>query len=290
MHGEYLQVGVAFERAREDQVMQRDGGFQRVADDVREVEVVEPVAVCKAVGVDHDQRAKLFRAFPEGRELRCRKFGPMHVGQHLDALEAETHAVVEFLHRLGGVLQRHGAKRRETVGTLCDEGGHAVVDHAAGGHGMVERDRVVALEGRRGDDLKVDAHRIEHGKPVVHIDHGDLAVSILRHVDLAGFQVGMAHHRDVGHHQMGGDIGRCLGHGDMGVDVDRGRGQPLCARGPGAGGRRAVAVHVVAPVGGIDGAVRHLVVLRSHGKWMARRPRAGCRGKKERAARSADRP
>ncbi|TDN00919.1 hypothetical protein CEE86_12655, partial [Lactobacillus crispatus] len=53
MHRHQLQVGKARQRSAEDQVVQRQRGFERVADHVVEIEMGEAVAMGKSVGMHH---------------------------------------------------------------------------------------------------------------------------------------------------------------------------------------------------------------------------------------------
>ena len=89
VHRENLQLGMPFEHAVEDQIMQRDGGLERVANHVVEIEAREPSAFGEAVGMNDDERAERLGRLPERRVLRLREFVARHVGQDLGALHAE---------------------------------------------------------------------------------------------------------------------------------------------------------------------------------------------------------
>ena len=132
VHGEDLQVGMALEHAVEDQVVQRDRGLERIADDVVEVEAGEPLGLGEAVGMDHHQRAELLGLLPERREGRIGQFLAGDVGEDFDALELELlHAALKLLGRLVAVRHRHAAERDQPVGVLADVFGDAVVERAA---------------------------------------------------------------------------------------------------------------------------------------------------------------
>ena len=70
MHSQNLQVGVPFEHAVEDQVVQRNGRVERIADHVVEVEAREPLGVGEAVGMDDHQGVELLGLLPEWRVIR----------------------------------------------------------------------------------------------------------------------------------------------------------------------------------------------------------------------------
>ena len=88
VHRENLQIRVALQHAVEDQVVQRDRGLERIADDVVEIEAGEPLGLGEAVGMDHHQRAELLGLLPERREGRIGQFLAVDVGEDLHALEA----------------------------------------------------------------------------------------------------------------------------------------------------------------------------------------------------------
>src|SRR6516162_132605 len=67
---EDLQARKTLEHAVKDQIMQRDRGLERIADNVIEIETRQPRCFGKAIGMDHHQRAELFRLLPERRECR----------------------------------------------------------------------------------------------------------------------------------------------------------------------------------------------------------------------------
>ena len=260
--GEDLQVRQALENAVEDQAMQRDGGLQRVADDVGEVVFLEAPPLGEAVGMDHDEAAELLGLPPERLVLRRRQLVAVDVGEDLDALEAEVvDAEGEFLRRRRAVLQRHRAEAREAVRALVHEGGDAFVDDLRRLHRLFGPERVVALEGRRGDELEIDAHRVEDGDAVVHVRHRDGAVLVLLAVDRLRLIVRVPDHRDVGEGQVRLCEARGLRHRDVRVDVDRLRlDATLLGRGL-AGGGGSVAVDGVAERGGVDDGMRHGTVL-----------------------------
>src|ERR1700704_4488555 len=89
VHRQYLQPGMPFQYAVEDQVMQGDGGFERIADYVVEVEAREPLGVGEAVGMDDDECVELFGLLPERRVVRLRELPSRDIGQDFHALHAE---------------------------------------------------------------------------------------------------------------------------------------------------------------------------------------------------------
>src|SRR6266540_5821938 len=122
MHGENLQVGMPLEYAIEDQIVQRDGRIERIADRVVEREPREPSRLAEAERVQHYQRAELLGLAPERRELGLGQFLAVHVGQDLDTLEAElADAALELLHGFAGIGHRHTAEPSEAVRLAGDE-------------------------------------------------------------------------------------------------------------------------------------------------------------------------
>ena len=121
MHGENFQFRMPFEHAVEDQVVQSERRFERIADDVVEIKARQALALGEAVRMDDDQRAELLGLLPERREGRIGQFLAGDVGENLDALELERlHAALELLGGLLAVLHRHGAAGDEAVFVLAE--------------------------------------------------------------------------------------------------------------------------------------------------------------------------
>src|SRR4029077_6240494 len=100
VHREYLQPGVPLQYAVEDQVVQGDGGFERIADHVVEIEPREPFGVGEPVGVDADARVALSGLQPERREIWLRTLAAPDIVQNFPALVPERlHAALELLRR-----------------------------------------------------------------------------------------------------------------------------------------------------------------------------------------------
>src|SRR5437867_8556150 len=70
-----LEAGKPIEGPFEDQMLERDGGIERVADDVRQPAVAfEPLCdLRRALWVDEKQHAQLFRLCPDWVEFRVGK-------------------------------------------------------------------------------------------------------------------------------------------------------------------------------------------------------------------------
>ena len=97
-----------------------------------------------------------------------------------------VHDVVEFAHRDLGLLKCHHAEADETVRPPSAIFGDAVIGHAVRGFRDFRVNRVVALAGRGGDDLDVDAHPVEIEQALVDRRHDIGDVLVLQRVDLAG--------------------------------------------------------------------------------------------------------
>ncbi len=248
VHGKNLQVRMALEHAVEDEVVQRQRGLERVADDVVEIEAREALALREAVRMQQHERAELLRLLPERRKGRIGQFAARHVGQNLHALELERlDAALELLGGFRTVRHRHGAERDEAVRPSRHIFRDTIVDHARRLHGDIERHRVVALRRRAHHELEVDAHGVEIGEPLVMADHARTPVGVLAHADRLGFgrrEMRQRNGREIEMrlHELG-----CFGDRDMGMQVDGHAFGPRRAAGlPGRSrGRRAVAVPVV---------------------------------------------
>jgi hypothetical protein len=95
----HLQLGIALHHAVEDEMASRHRGLQRVADDVVEVVIEQPLALGVAGGMHEDDHVELlhlgkefFQAEPAIGELRA-----IHVAVDLDPAQAQGfHAVVQL--------------------------------------------------------------------------------------------------------------------------------------------------------------------------------------------------
>ncbi len=232
------------EYAVEDQVVQRKRRFERIADDVVEIEPFKTLRVGEAVGMEHHQHTELFCFLPERRESRIGQFLAGDVGDHLHAGEAELlDATLEFFCRFVAIRHRHRAKSLEAVGLLRAERGDAVVHDLRGLHRDLDRHGVVALRWRRRDHLDVNAHGVEISKTLVGAGVG-ADVGFLLLVERLGLRIGevrQGYRRQI---EVRLDEFRRLGHRDMGMNVDGRAFRPhLAARfAMLAGGRRAVLV------------------------------------------------
>src|SRR5207247_2337812 len=116
------QAGEFVEGAVEDQVRERDGRLQRVADDVAQQPVaLEPLrdlgGDARALRMDEDEHAELLGLGPERIELRIADL--LAVDAAADAGAAQPvllHAVLELLGGQIGILQRHRREGDEAVG------------------------------------------------------------------------------------------------------------------------------------------------------------------------------
>ena len=169
VHREDLQLGMPLQHAVEDQVVQGDGGLERIADHVVEVEAREPLGVGEAVGMDDDERVELFGLLPERREVRL---GELPCPRHWSG-SPTPFMPSDFTQRSSSLAasppsdERHGAERHEAVGLARDVFREPVVHQARGLDRDVERHGVEALVRRRHHQLKVDAHGVEIGEALV---------------------------------------------------------------------------------------------------------------------------
>ena len=117
-----LQAGKAIERALEDQVRERDGGVERIADDVGEIAValkpvLELIRRAVACGWMKTSDAQLLGLGPERVELRI---GDLLAGDvAADRRAAQPSFLTPCLELLGGqirILQRNRGEGDEAVG------------------------------------------------------------------------------------------------------------------------------------------------------------------------------
>ena len=179
---------MALQHAVEDQVMQRDRGLERIADDVVEIEALEPLAVGEAIGMNDDQEPEFLRLFPERRGDRIGQFLAVDIGQDLHTLEAELGDALQFLRGFVAIGQRHRAERDQAVRLLGAIFRDAVIDELRRLHAGFDRQRVIALAGRRLDHLHVDAHGVEIAQPRLEFHDAVLQVLVLLGIDRGGFR------------------------------------------------------------------------------------------------------
>src|SRR5262249_6514162 len=117
-----LEAGELVEGALEDQMRQRDGRLERVADHVPEIAVaLEPALELRRrarhLRVDEDEAAELLALRPEGMELRIADL--LAVDAAADGGAAQPVLLDAFLELLGGqvgMLEGHAGEGYEAVG------------------------------------------------------------------------------------------------------------------------------------------------------------------------------
>src|SRR5262244_847598 len=125
-----LQPREAIERALEDQVRERDGRVERIADRVREPAVaLEALGqVRRALRMDEDQYAELLGLGSEPVKLRVGELVAGDARAHGGAAQAELlHAFLELLHREVRELERDRGERDEALRVLRAEAGERLV-------------------------------------------------------------------------------------------------------------------------------------------------------------------
>src|SRR3989475_275861 len=133
-----LESGEAIERALEDQMRERDGGVQRVADRVRQpaVALEAPGEVWRALRMDEDQHAELLGLGQERVELRAGELVAGDARADGGAAEPELlDAFHELLHRQVRELERDRGEGDEAVRVGRAELGEPLVldlDHLSG--------------------------------------------------------------------------------------------------------------------------------------------------------------
>src|SRR5260370_37182126 len=83
VHRQNLQFGMALDHAVEDQMVERDGGLERISDHVVEIEARQALRLREAIGMYDDEGAELFGLLPERGIFRLRDFPAGDVGQNL---------------------------------------------------------------------------------------------------------------------------------------------------------------------------------------------------------------
>ena len=72
MGNAYFQAGIAVQNTAENQLSDRQGGFQRMAEQIDEIVLGKPIALAEARGMDEDQAVQLFNPLKEGTQPFCR--------------------------------------------------------------------------------------------------------------------------------------------------------------------------------------------------------------------------
>ena len=134
MRGADLEPREAVERSLEDQVRQRDRGFERVADRVGQQAVAgEPAARLQFAGaerVHEDQHAQFLALRPERVEFRVGQFLAGDAAGNADAAKPEVlDRVLDLLRGEVGKLQRRRREGDETVGMTGAELDQRLVLH-----------------------------------------------------------------------------------------------------------------------------------------------------------------
>jgi formylglycine-generating enzyme required for sulfatase activity len=132
MGGTDLQARKAVEGALEDQVRERDRGFERVADRVgQEAAALEPAARLELAGPERmheDQDAELLGLGPDRVEFRVGQFLPGHTAADREAAQPQCpDPVLELLDREVGMLQGYRRKGDKAVGCRRAELGELLV-------------------------------------------------------------------------------------------------------------------------------------------------------------------
>src|ERR1700730_14947673 len=116
MSGADLETGICIERARENQMRQRDRRFERVTDDIVQHAIpLEPpggVELCRALRMDENQRAELFGLGPERMKFRIRQF--LAIDAAADDRAAQSEWGEPNFERLGSEIRVLQGNRRQT--------------------------------------------------------------------------------------------------------------------------------------------------------------------------------
>ena len=70
MHHDEIELGMPLQHAAEDQARRRDGGVERIADQVAEIIGAQPIGAGDIAGMDHHEGVELGRGRPERLEAR----------------------------------------------------------------------------------------------------------------------------------------------------------------------------------------------------------------------------
>ncbi len=164
-------LGIALDHAAEHQAGRRDGGVERIADQVVEVIVLHPLDAGDVVRMHHAEGVVLVRHLPHRLELRLVEVLAVDVGADLHALQAELGDGA--LQLVGGGLRRlhrQGGDAVEAPRIIADVLGDLVVLHDAGRGG--QPGVLVVEEGLRRvrQHLHVDVGRLHVLEPLLDVE------------------------------------------------------------------------------------------------------------------------
>jgi len=118
MRGQDLEAGKAVERALEDQMLERDGRVERIADGVCEpaIALETPRKIRRALRVNEQHRTELFRLCPDRMEAGFGEILAQHARSDGGAAQAQLlDCVLELLDRNIRMLQGERGKGGEAV-------------------------------------------------------------------------------------------------------------------------------------------------------------------------------
>ena len=120
MGAAYLQARKAIERAFENQVGEKDGRFQRIADDVSQAALSLQPRVLRGARCGlrvHEQHdAELFRFCPERIELAVGELLPFDTAPYGGATHSQlSDGVIQLIGRQIGVLHRKGCHPHKAI-------------------------------------------------------------------------------------------------------------------------------------------------------------------------------
>src|SRR6516225_751218 len=165
MRGAYLEPRKSVERSLEDQVRQRDRGFEWIADRIgQQAAAGEPAARLQFAGakwVHEHQHAQFLALRPERVEFWVRQFLAGNAAGNADAAKPEfLDRVLDLLRSEVGKLQRRRREADETIGTTGTELDQRLVLHLDQLFGHVALGAVPE---------RVDAQRLDIDARLVHV-------------------------------------------------------------------------------------------------------------------------
>ena len=215
-----LQFRIAVEHAAEHQAGRRDGGVERIADQVGEIIRLQPVGAGDVVGMDEHEGAELFGRRPQRLEHRIVEVDALDVGGKHRAAQAELgHGAPQLVGGRRRLRQRQRGDAPEAVGMGGDVLGHLVVLDG-GERGRQRGVEIVEIGLRRGrQHVHVDARRIHVAQAARDVEAAgrERPVDGAHDVERGGLGVGRRD-RHLGA-RLGQQRGGFLGQ-DVGVGVD----------------------------------------------------------------------
>ena len=171
MHHVEADVGKALDHAAEHETGRRNGGVERIADQVVEVIVLHPIDAGDVIRMHHAERVVLVRHLPHRLELRLVEVLAVDVGADLHALQPELGNGA--LQLIGGGLRRlhrQGSDAVEAPRIIADVLGDLVVLHDAGRGG--QPGVLIVEEGLRrvGQHLHVDVGGFHVLQPLLDVE------------------------------------------------------------------------------------------------------------------------